>query len=421
LNIRRRYLALLSGVALLAAACGGAASSTGGGGGAASGAGSQAKGPAGNVITIGAAVSKTGAFAAEGQLMRDAYRFWADKVNAEGGIPVGGKKYKVKLIMLDDESNGQTSANLVQKLITEDHVNFLFGPYSSGISIQTGAIGEKYHVLQFTPLASAPSVFSQGYKYLFGTLGSAYDQMDALLAMAKTLSPAPTRVAITTPDDLFPLVTAQGVDAYAKKNGFDVVYFKKYPKNQSDFSSILAEVKAANPQIYIDTGYTQSQIQIVHQMKDLRFNPSIVAFPTVTAVPDFLKALGPEANGVFGVEQWIPQKSFKDPNWGSADAFVKAFDGTHKYHATYFTASSVACGEVLQEAIEKAGSLDASKLLPLLHSMTFDTVFGPIQFAPDDMNAHPVFPVRQFQNGKVVLVWPAAQAEAKPIYPKPNW
>lgn len=353
--------------------------------------------------------------------MRDAYRFWAARVNAEGGIPVGGKKYTVKLILLDDQSNGQTSANLVQKLITEDHVNFLFGPYSSGISIQTGAIGEKYHVLQMTPLASAPSVFSQGYKYLFGTLGSAYNQMDALLQMAKTLTPVPTRVAITTPDDLFPDVTAAGLEAYAKKNGFDVVYFNKYPKDTSDFSSILAEVKASNPQVYVDTGYVQSQIQIVHQMQDLRFNPSIVSFPTVTAVPDFMKALGPEANGVFGVEQWIPEASFKDPNWGTAVAFVKAFGASHSYQASYFTASSVACGEVLQEAIEKAGTLDASKLLPLMHSMTFDTVFGPLQFAADGMNAHPVFPVRQIQNDKPVLVWPQAQAQGSIIFPKPNW
>ncbi|MFO7312311.1 MAG: ABC transporter substrate-binding protein, partial [Bacillota bacterium] len=95
-----------------------------------------------DVIRIGAAVSLTGTYAREGQLTRDGYLFWVEKVNAAGGIRVGDKRYKVELIVYDDRSDPQTSVRLTTRLITEDNVNFIFGPYSSGITNATSAIGE---------------------------------------------------------------------------------------------------------------------------------------------------------------------------------------------------------------------------------------------------------------------------------------
>ncbi|HXF33630.1 MAG TPA: ABC transporter substrate-binding protein, partial [Candidatus Acidoferrales bacterium] len=86
-------------------------------------------GAAGDTIVFGAAVAETGRESKEGRLTQEGYDFWKDYVNSHGGIMVGGKKYQVAIKYYDDEDNPQTSAKLVEKLINDDKVNFILGPY----------------------------------------------------------------------------------------------------------------------------------------------------------------------------------------------------------------------------------------------------------------------------------------------------
>ena len=97
------------------------------------------------VIYLGAAVSETGKFSREGKDTRQGYGLWLDWVNNEyGGIKVGDERYRVELIMYDDEGDPDTAARLVEKLINEDRVDFLLGPYSSSLTQSASAIAEKY-------------------------------------------------------------------------------------------------------------------------------------------------------------------------------------------------------------------------------------------------------------------------------------
>ena len=95
-------------------------------------------------IRVGASISMTGRLAKEGALLKEGYDTWAEWVNARGGINVGGKLHKVEMIYYDDKADANTSAKLTEKLITEDKVNFILGPFSTGIAAATSAIGEKY-------------------------------------------------------------------------------------------------------------------------------------------------------------------------------------------------------------------------------------------------------------------------------------
>ncbi len=98
------------------------------------------------VIYLGAAVSETGKYAREGRDTRQGYGVWLDWVNNEyGGIQVGDERYRVEPIMYDDEGDPDTAARLVEKLITEDQVDFLLGPYSSSLTQSTSAIAEKHN------------------------------------------------------------------------------------------------------------------------------------------------------------------------------------------------------------------------------------------------------------------------------------
>ena len=96
------------------------------------------------IIYLGAAVSETGRFSREGKDTRQGYLVWLDWVNNEyGGIKVGDERYKVEIVMYDDEGDPDTAARLVEKLINEDRVDFLLGPYSSFLTQSASAIAEK--------------------------------------------------------------------------------------------------------------------------------------------------------------------------------------------------------------------------------------------------------------------------------------
>ena len=122
------------------------------------------------VIKIGVAISQTGAVAREGSFEKDGIDYWAALVNDAGGFDVAGEKYKVEVVYYDDQSNPETSMKLTEKLITEDKVDFLIGPYSSGIQTAAATIGEKYKIITITPLANATTIYDKGYKYIFSVL-----------------------------------------------------------------------------------------------------------------------------------------------------------------------------------------------------------------------------------------------------------
>ncbi|HXM75949.1 MAG TPA: ABC transporter substrate-binding protein, partial [Thermoanaerobaculia bacterium] len=82
-----------------------------------------------NTIVFGAAISITGKTAKEGEYTRDGYQFAIDRLNELGGIKVGGKSYKLALKYYDDETKPERTAQLIEKLINEDKVNLILGPY----------------------------------------------------------------------------------------------------------------------------------------------------------------------------------------------------------------------------------------------------------------------------------------------------
>ena len=118
-----------------------------------------------DTITLGAAVSETGKYAREGKDTRQGYLTWLDWVNNEyGGIKVGDDCYNVEIVYYDDEGDPDTAANLVERLITEDEVDFLLGPYSSGLTMSTSAIAENYGMIMVEGNGASESIFERGFQ-----------------------------------------------------------------------------------------------------------------------------------------------------------------------------------------------------------------------------------------------------------------
>lgn len=218
-----------------------------------------------DVLRIGAPLPLTGALAPEGAKLRQGYELWQDKVNAAGGVKAGDKKLKVHLVYYDYQSTTPKAVQLAEKLISNDKVDFLFSPFGSGAAKAVSSVAEKYGVPLLASSASSAEVFDQGCKNLFGLYTDNSTLSEPIADLIKAKLPAVKRIAILARNDLYPLSLGNEFEKSAKKRGFEVVYFEKYPIGTLDHSSALTQLRAAKPDWVIVTGYINDLILVRKQ------------------------------------------------------------------------------------------------------------------------------------------------------------
>src|SRR4030043_1940425 len=183
------------------------------------------------VLKLGASVCVTGRLAKEGGYVKDGYTLWMEEVNKKGGIKLGNDRYKVEIVFYDDKSDPQTGAKLTEKLITEDKVNFILGPYGSVITLATSAIGEKYKVLTVTCQANANNIYERGFKYIISILPPATYYLRPVVDLALKVNPKVETAAVIWADDAFPEYCGKGARDYVLEKKIKLVYEGKYPKD----------------------------------------------------------------------------------------------------------------------------------------------------------------------------------------------
>jgi branched-chain amino acid transport system substrate-binding protein len=371
------------------------------------------------VIKIGCAVSMSGRVSPEGNALKEGAEVWEKFVNDKGGIDVGGEKYRVEVIFYDDKSDSATGAKLTEKLITEDEVQFLLGPFSSGITFATSAIGEKYGVITVAPLANATNVYERGFKHIFSVLPPAPTLTQPIFDLVATFNPKPKSVAIVIANDLFPISCAEGAKERAESLGIDVVLYEKYPAESTDVTTLLTVVKDKNPDMLLNSGYTKDALMVVRQTKEVGFNPKILAFSVGVMLPEFIPSLGADAEYVYEGEWWLPTMEADGPVFGSTANYVKLFEEMHGKTPDYHASCGTAAGTLLQLAIERAGTLDTEAVRAEMLKLDVELAsFPSIKFNQKGQNVSSEHPVVQVQNGEYVVVYPP-QNEA--VYPMPSW
>ena len=402
-----RLAAVLATVGLLGAACGNA----GGGGGP------------GATIVFGAALSLTGAQAKEGALTKQGYDLWLDWINKKGGIDVNGVKHPVQLKYEDDQSKADLSANLLQKLITDEKAQFILGPYGSAATATDAVVAEKNGIPMVEANGAAQAIFNKGYKYTFGVLSPANKYLTGVLDMAATLNPKPTTIALLTANDNFSVEVAKAVEDYAASKGMRIVFNQQYPAAAADVSGLVSRARGVTPDIVMNSGHLAEAIAIHKAAKDLSLNAKIFAYSVGPSTPDFISALGKDANYVYDGSQWTPQVKYQPTFYLSVSDYVKAYQ--QKYNSKeppdYHVAESTAACLAFQKAIENAGSVDPGKVRDALASLDVMTFFGQIKFDSRGINIFKPMVVEQIQNGVHYTVFPTDVANGTPQYPTPPW
>src|SRR6195256_5840415 len=377
----------------------------------------------GSTIVFGAAVSLTGSQSKEGALTKQGYDLWLDWIKARGGIVLNNVKHPVEIKYEDDQSNANLSATLVQKLITDEKANFILGPYGSTATASDAIVAERNSIPMVEANGAAQSIFNKGYKFTFGVLSPANKYLTGVIDMAATLSPKPTTIAMLTANDNFSVEVAKAVEDYAPSKVMQIVFTKQYPAAAPDVSGLISQAKQKNPDIVLNSGHLAESIAINKAAKQLGLNAKIFAYSVGPSTPDFISALGADANYVYDGSQWTPQVKYKPSFYLSVSDYVKAYETKYKsteppdYHVAESTAGCLA----FQKAIENAGSLDPTKVRDALAALDVMTFFGQIKFDSRGINIYKPMVVEQIQHGTHYTVFPLDVANGRPQYPTPSW
>jgi branched-chain amino acid transport system substrate-binding protein len=381
--------------------------------------------PAADTIVFGAAVSLTGKTAKEGEYTRDGYNFLVDKLNEMGGITVGGKKYKVSVTYYDDESKSERTAQLIEKLINEDKVSFILGPYGSAPSGTAAPICEKYRIPMIEANGSAESIFSKGYKYTFAVLSPARLYLKGVVDLVLAKDKTARTVAVLGENEPFSKEVAAGAADYAREKGLQVVYRELYPTGTQDVSALLTNIKAKNPDLILGAGHLQDSLLIVKQARDLGVSPKAMGFSVGPSSPEFRDNLKGSADYVFGATQWTEALKYNgDDPWKTPRAYAVAFRAKYpKYRdIPYQVAESSAAALAFWRAIEKANSLDPVKVRDAIAALDMMTFYGQVKFDSRGINVTKPMAVEQLQpDGRKYTVFPPSVAEKDAIYPMVPW
>lgn len=369
-------------------------------------------------IHLGAALSETGNFAREGIWNQRGYETWREWVNNEyGGVKVKDKRCNVEIKYYDDESNPDTSAKLIEKLITEDKVDFLLGPYSSGITMSTSAIAEKYGVIMVEAHGASEALFERGFKNLFAVLTPAsYYTESALKALADA---GAKTVVIAQMDETFAAASAKGAKKWTEQNGMTLLAWETYPADIPDLSAIMTKFRDMKPDVFIGCGHFNSSVLVVKGAMEVGFAPKAMMLTVGPDSPDFVTELGKNAEFIMGDSQWDKTLAYKDEFFGTAADYAKRYEKRWGEAPPYQSASSTAAALALQLAIQNAGSLDMNLVRQALLDLDVDTFYGHINFDETGKNTAKAMVTIQVQNGVPVVVAPTEVASGKLVYPLP--
>ncbi len=381
---------------------------------------------------VGVVTSLSGELAFGGSVTKRGYDLWEDAVNAQGGIDIGGKKYKVKLVYADDQSTPATAAVAGERLITQEKVDFILGPYASGATLALAPITEKYKMPHITGSAESPLIWLKKFKYTFGTIPPvSINARSAIKTLAEDVSPKPKTIAILGIDDAFSKFAAEAQKIEAEKQGLKVVKYEIVPEG-SDYTPSISAIKPLNPDIFAMGNHEKAAIEMIKIAKELKFNPKAYTQHYGMTTPDFRKGLGKDIEYVFGNSVWTEDMKiqgatlFKTPK-EYADAMRKKFNVDPDYTEAGCTAAGIAFQEALRaiKAVPPLTEAQKDALVGALEKLNIMTFYGQVKFASEGDFYHSnagLQPVTlQYQGGKLVVVGPGKFKVVAPKYPAPPW
>jgi len=378
-------------------------------------------------LVLGSAISLTGKYATNGVHAQNGYEFAIKKIDEAGGVKIGDKCYNFKVTYYDDESKGDRGATLAERLINQDKVQYLLGPYSSGLTKAIAPVTEKYQIPMVEAEGASRSLFNKGYKYLFAVLSTSEQYLASAVALAaeqaekEGKSPSDIKIALAVENDPFSLDIRAGVMEDAAKFDMKIVIDEKLPRDLSDMSAILTKVKLLKPDVLVVSGHSKGAATAVRQIGEMKISVPMIALTHCEAA-DVVGNFGDFANDILCATQWAETLTYEDPIFGTSANYEVEFKENFPEYAEktvpYQAAQATAAVYVFADAFERAGTLDKEAVRQAISETDLATFYGQIKFANEGNNIAKPMVLRQIQDGKYNVVAPSAFASHPVNWPR---
>jgi branched-chain amino acid transport system substrate-binding protein len=374
-------------------------------------------------VKIGWAVSKTGPYMAGANVtLLGAYKVWVKDVNDAGGIMLKsiGRKVPIEAVEYDDCSNSEELVKALDRLISQDKVDFILPPWGTAFNLAAGPILNRagYPHLAITATTDRAPELAKRWTNSFWMLGTSTEaavSLVDLLAQLRSAGKIDDNVVMISVADQFGIDLSTAARTAFKKANFTLAYDKSYPLGTQDLQPLLADAMRTGAPTFVAFSYPSDTMMVNELAKGLNYNPKVFYTAVGTAFPMFKQKFGANTEGVMGT--------------GGINADLPVFKDYVKRHAAinngmepdrWANPVGYASLQILQQAIERTGKLDRAAVIKEMQTGSFDTIIGPIKFV--DNRRRGVWQVGQWQGGEFYGIVPASLAGAhEPIFPKPVW
>jgi branched-chain amino acid transport system substrate-binding protein len=370
-------------------------------------------------IRIGQAISLSGPMApgvaiSGGRI----YVMWSEEVNKNGGIYVKeyGKKLPVELIRYDDKSDIGTMTNLLEKLIVQDKVDFVFPPWSTAMLFGAAPVANKYGYILIGGPGGALKLKEHNLPYFFQVLNFSETQAPALADIFKEVGVK--SVAVIYRGDLHGVEYGEAMVPFFEDRGIEVKLKKSYPPGTKDLSPFLKEAESLGVDAFCAAAYPDGGMLLTGQSIELGINFKAFFITVTPFSPNLYRdTFGTNTvEGVMGGGAWNAKTS------PGAKEFIKRFVARFGVEPDYWGGlyyySSL---QHFQQAIEKAGTLDQKKIRDIMATEKFDTALGKFWYDKDRYFVNHPGEIGQWQKGVFEVIDPGKKRTAPPEYPKPQW
>jgi len=369
------------------------------------------------VLNVGVPLSLTGQFAQEARLMLDGYRLCERRVNERGGLPVAGRRVRLKLHIRDDYSEPAAAARIVG-MFADRGYHLLLGPYGSPATAVAAAAAERNGQILVNALGASDSISERGYRNTFSVISPASEYASSILfALRELARPQPRRVVFLSADDDFSRSVTRAGERTARSLGMRVLPTRYFRSGATDLSAALTRARKERPDLIIGAVHFAEGVVLVRQSRELGLDGTAIALTVAAATAELPQRLNGLAEGVIGVSQWVPRPENRDAWFGTADDYAAAYRSATGREPPYHAAAASASCLALVLAVQRAGSDRAEPVRSALAALDEPSFFGRIAFDARGRNAYKHMTVTQIQRGRPVPVWPAVAAESTLTWP----
>jgi len=328
-------------------------------------------------LQIGLQAPLTGDYAAEGQWAKQSVEIAAGLINKKGGI-LG---QPVEIVVVDDASNPKDSALAAQKAISQG-LKEVIGSYGSSVTAPAADLYDANKVVSVAYGSTAVRLTMEKQRpYFFRTSGRDDTQSEFFAKFVTEVLKA-KRIAIMHDNQDY----GKGVAVDAMKflqpaidaKQIEVIYYDAITPGESDYSAVVSQIKALNPDVWFFTGYYPEAALLLKQAREAGVTSTFVGNNAVPT-PEFVKIAGVDVvKGSIHLNEPIPQYL----NYPESKEFLDAYKA--KYNELPGSIWAVYAADALNAlaaAITKAGGTDPDKVASAMRTMTdAKGITGPLLF-----------------------------------------